>query len=198
MDAGEPVISVHTHSRQSGAYSELGGGNGEGTGGEGTSHGLGTSGVVGGSGIISFGVSPSCSGPGGVNGGSTFGADLCAWVSTSFFVSNGFNGGILGGAKCCSRGSIAFIVLLSNVGSHNIMELAFNACLKENLQSFSCISIAFANQLCSEKGFVSGSSSILGDCAFIITEELEGIFGEASGTSGWGSEDFVGGSHYTF
>jgi len=190
MDAGEPVISVHTHSRQSGASSELGGGNGEGTGGEGTSHGLGTSGVVGGSGIISFGVSPSCSGPGGVNGGSTFGADLCAWVSTSFFVSNGFNGGILGGVKCCSPGSIACIGFQNNVGCHNIMELAFNACLKENLLSISCISIACANLLCSEKGFVSGSS--LGRFACIIIEELEGICGEAKGTVGWGCEDFIG------
>jgi len=70
------------------------------------------------------------------------------------------------------------------------MELAFNACLKENLQRFSCISIACANLLCSEKGFVSGSS--LGGCAFIIIEELEGICGEAKGTVGWGCEDFIG------
>tara|TARA_B110000305_G_C18869068_1_gene372294 strand:- start:122 stop:352 length:231 start_codon:yes stop_codon:yes gene_type:complete len=76
------------------------------------------------------------------------------------------------------------------------MELAFNACLKENRLSFSCISIAFANQLCSEIGFGSGSS--LFGCAFIIIEEQEAIFGETSGTIGWFGEDFVGGSHNTF
>ena len=86
MDTGEPVISVH-NSRQSGASSELGGGNGEGTGGEGTSHGLGTSGVASRS-ISGVALSPSCSGPGGVIlGGSISSGDQLAWVNTfhSFF-----------------------------------------------------------------------------------------------------------------
>jgi hypothetical protein len=189
MDTGEPVISVH-NSRQS-ASSELGGGNGEGTGGEGTSHGLGTSGVASSS-IISGGLSPSCSGPGGVIlDGSISRGDQLAWVNTfhSIFSQRDLDNLCVG----VNRGRLSSIagtsISLLNIWVKKVMDLLFNASRKEKCNTIGGISIAGVKLLCSEKGKWGICFSFnIGCCACIISVNLEGISLHANSTCNWGCE----------
>ena len=190
MDTGEPVISVH-NSRQS-ASSELGGGNGEGTGGEGTSHGLGTSGVASVSGI-GVSLSPSCSGPGGVIlGASISRGDQLAWVNTfhSIFSQRNLDNlyGVVNRRRLSSIACISSIILL-NIWVKKVMDLLFNASRKEKCNTIGCISIAGVKLLCSEKGKWGICFSFnIGCCACIISVNLEGISLHANSTCNWGSE----------